>query len=58
MREIAIEKLLFGDFYVAVYKDQELLLDKKYYCAGIVSALATATELMKRYPDFEITKYE
>ena len=57
-KEIAIEKLLFNDYYVAVYKDQDLVLDRKYYCAGNESALATAEELKKRYPDFEITRYE
>ena len=57
MKEIAIEQLLFRDYYVAVYVDQDLILDKKYYCAGLPSAIQTALELQKKYPDYKIITY-
>lgn len=57
MKEIAIETLLFGDFHVAVYENQQLVLDKKYYCAGRKSAEETAKELQKKYPDYQLTNY-
>ena len=57
MKEIAIETLLFGDYAVAVYDNQELILDKKYYCAGLTSAVETAKELQKKYQDYQITTY-
>ena len=57
MNEIAIEALLFGDYHVAVYEDQNLVLDKKYYCAGRESAELTAKELQKRFPDYQLMYY-
>lgn len=56
-KEIAIEPLLFGEYYVAVYENQELLLDKKYYCINRVVAEITAQELLKKYPDYVILNY-
>lgn len=56
-KEIAIESLLFGEYAVAVYENQQLVLDKKYYCANLESACLTAQELQKKYPEYVQTFY-
>ena len=48
-KRILIEPLMFGDYFVAVYDDRNiLLLDKKYFTSGFESALLVARELKKR----------
>lgn len=59
MKEIAIEQMLFGDWCIAVYENQELLLDKKYFVNDYNIARAVANKLKEKeeYKDFEITQY-
>lgn len=57
MKEITIERGLSGDFFVGVYVDKELQLDKKYFCRGQGSAFLTALELQEEYPDYSIEYY-
>jgi len=48
VKHVAIEELLFDEFHVAKYDERDnLTLDKKYYCAGHVSALFCAIEIAK-----------
>lgn len=57
-KEIAIEALLFGEYYVGVYENQNLILDKKYYCVNLEVAEMTAKFLKEnKYKDFEIIYY-
>lgn len=59
MKEIAIEPLLYGEYHVAVYEDQELMLDKKYYCTSNFSAKLIAKDLKRKtYKDYEIVEYD
>ena len=53
---ISIEKMLFGDYRVQVWdKDLNSMLDREYFCRGIVSARATAFEVQRDlFPDLEI----
>lgn len=55
--EIAIEPLLFGEYYVSVYKDKDLILDKKYYCINLDTAMITAGVLKGKYPDAILKMY-
>lgn len=47
--EVTIEPLLYGDFYIAVYKDEQLVLDKKYYVNNMTAAVSVAKVLIKQY---------
>lgn len=47
--EVTIEPLLYGDFYIAVYKDEQLVLDKKYYVNNLTTAVSVAKVLIKQY---------
>ena len=58
MLTIEIEPLFFQEYYVAVYKDLDLILDKKYYCINLEVALLTAQELSKQYPEAIIKTHE
>jgi len=52
---IELEPLFFWEYYVWVYdEDLNLVLDKKYYCKGLMSATMTIQELTLIYPDAEI----
>ncbi len=55
--EIAVEPLFFGEYYVAVYKDRNLILDKKYYCINLDTAMITAGVLKGKYPEAKIVMY-
>lgn len=58
--EILIEPMLFGDYRVAVYDEkQNSILDKDYFCRGILSAELTAG-LIKRdlFPEAEIKIFD
>jgi hypothetical protein len=56
-KEIAIETLLFGEYYVAVYENQDLVLENKYYCINKDIAEQTAKVLQEKYPGYEIKYY-
>lgn len=59
MKEIAIERALFGDYWVAVYEDQQLLLDNKYFVNSLEAAMLVADKLQKQeeYKDYKLTIY-
>lgn len=60
-KRILIEPLLFGDYAVAIYDaNNELLLDKKYFTAGYISAWDTARELKcrKEWNDCKVFVYQ
>ncbi len=56
---IAVEQMLFGDYRVQVWdENQNSLLDREYFCCGELSALMTASELSKGlFSDLPIYEY-
>lgn len=60
-KRILIEPALFGDYFVAVYDERnELLVDKKYFTSGFLSAMQVAKELIARdtWKDYPIYIWE
>lgn len=46
MKQIEIERMLFGDYRVQVWDENlQSLLDREYFCRGYASALLTALEI-------------
>jgi hypothetical protein len=43
--EIVIEPLLYGEYYVSVYENKQMLLDKKYYVNSLEAALLVAKKI-------------
>lgn len=59
LTEISIEPLFNNEYYVAVYDmNQDLILDRKYYCINIEVAIKTVLELSKRYPNHKVIMYD
>lgn len=59
VNRILIEPLLFGDYAVAVYDEHDtLVLDRKYYCRGYLSAVFTAINIKGSLFDGDIYQYD
>jgi len=57
---IVIEPMLFGDYAIGVYDEDDLLvLDKKYFVRGYTPTLLSALAIQEdMYPDSKIYEYD
>jgi len=57
---ILIEKMIFGDYRVCVWDENlSMMLDKNYFCRGILSARLTAVEVQNDlFPELKIYEHD